>query len=62
MILRNVNRIRTISEAQARRAWPRLMELQARGYTFVIKRRGKAVARLERIPTTISRAIAANKH
>ena len=44
---------RVISERQARCSWERLIELQQRGYRFVIKRAGKPVARLERIPTTL---------
>jgi antitoxin (DNA-binding transcriptional repressor) of toxin-antitoxin stability system len=39
-------KIRIVSEAQARRSWHRLIELQQRGFIYVIKRRGKAVARL----------------
>jgi antitoxin (DNA-binding transcriptional repressor) of toxin-antitoxin stability system len=39
-------KIRVLSEAQARRSWHRLIELQRRGFIYVIKRRGKAVARL----------------
>ena len=54
MQLRNAMKTRVITEAQARRSWLRLIELQQRGYTFVIKRRGKAVARLEPFRTTIS--------
>ena len=46
-------KIRVISERQARRSWLRLVELQQRGYQFVIKRAGKPVAHLERIATTL---------
>jgi hypothetical protein len=50
-------KIRILSEAQARRSWPRLIDLQQRGYTFHIKRRGKVVAHLAPIgPTIPSRA------
>jgi hypothetical protein len=56
MQLRKAMKTRVITEARARRSWLRLIELQQRGYTFVIKRRGKAVARLEPFRTTISRA------
>jgi antitoxin (DNA-binding transcriptional repressor) of toxin-antitoxin stability system len=62
MRLPNVRKIRTLTEAQARRAWDRLVELQQRGYTFVIKRRGKAVARLEPIRPTISSRTAQKAH
>ena len=44
---------RVITESQARRSWQRLIELQRRGYTFLIKRRGKPVARLQPAATTI---------
>jgi hypothetical protein len=47
-------KIRTLTEAQARRSWERLIQLQARGYTFIIKRRGRPVAWLKRIRPTIS--------
>jgi hypothetical protein len=50
-------KIRTLTETQARRCWQRLLDLQLRGYTYLIKRRGKVIARLEPIrPTMISRA------
>jgi len=50
-------KIRTLTEAQARRSWLRLIDLQERGYSFHIKRRGKVIAHLERIrPTIPSRA------
>jgi hypothetical protein len=47
-------KIRTLSEAQAQRCWSRLIDFQLRGYTYLIKRRGKVVARLERARSTIS--------
>jgi hypothetical protein len=55
MQLRKAMKTRVITEARARRSRLRLIELQQRGYAFVIKRRGKAVARLEAFRTTISR-------
>ena len=55
-------KIRVISEAQARRSWSRFLELQQHGYTFVIKRAGRPLARLERIPTTIARAAGSKDH
>jgi len=48
-------KIRVISETQARRSWAKLLDLQLRGYVFLIKRRGRAVASLERPTTTSSR-------
>jgi hypothetical protein len=55
-------KIRILSEVQARAVWPRLMDLQLRGYAFGIKRRGKVVAWLRRIRPTISRSTAAKKN
>jgi len=52
---RKAGKTRYLTEIQARRSWLRLIELHQKGYSFVIKRGGKPVARLERIPTTISR-------
>ena len=46
-------KIRTLTERQARRCWTRLLSLQARGYVFRIKRRGKVVALLQRPKPTI---------
>jgi len=52
---RKAGKTRYLTEVQARRSWLGPIELQQKGYTFAIKRGGKPVARLERIPTTISR-------
>jgi len=41
-----------LTEAQARRSWTRLLELQQRGYTYLIKRRGRVIARLSRAGRT----------
>ncbi len=50
-------KIRTLTEGQAHRSWIRLIDLQLHGYTFLIKRRGRVIARLEAIrPTIFSRA------
>jgi hypothetical protein len=50
-------KIRTLTESQARRSWPRLIELQRHGYTYLIKRRNRVIARLDPIrPTIFSRA------
>jgi len=55
-------KIRTLSEAQARRSWTRLMDLQLRGYAFLIERRGKVIARIERIKPTIFSSNRRKKH
>jgi hypothetical protein len=47
-------KIRKLTETQARRSWDRIIDLQLRGYTFVINRRGRPVAWLRRIQPTIS--------
>ena len=50
-------KIRTLSEAQARRCWDRLIDLQLRGYTYLIRRRGRIIARLgPNRPTMLARA------
>ena len=46
-------KIRTLTERQTQRCWTRLLGLQARGYVFRTKRRGKVVALLQRPGPTI---------
>jgi len=47
-------KIIALSEAQARRSWDRLLGLQQHGFIYLIKRRGKVVARASRPGNTIS--------
>jgi hypothetical protein len=53
---------RILTETQVRRSWLRLLDLQRRGYTFLVKRRGKVIARLEAVRPTINRAIPPKEH
>ncbi len=53
---------RVISAVQAGRSWERLIDLQLRGYVFIIKRNGRRVARLESVRNTISRAMSQRNH
>ena len=56
--MRRALRVRTVGAAQARRSFLSLVKLAERScYAFVIKRKGRAIARLERKGTTIGRGI-----
>jgi hypothetical protein len=55
-------KIRTLTEREVQRCWTRLLGLQARGYVFRIKRRGKVVALLKRPKTTIFSRVKSRDH